>query len=156
MLYFIWMGFAEVFGTDRARKIQIENIYLCRVWNPRHSITGESAPYTARPRCLCEDLWFNVLQDSGIQIYNTITWQHLSNWLWLYVYLNWLSDAIAIYISYLHVDFSWYNNSLQNFALAIKTSKHNRFHTCICFHKSGYWKTINTPLDIKSTGRSNL
>ena len=36
--------------------------------NARHSATGKSALKTARSRRLDDDLWFNVLQDSGIQI----------------------------------------------------------------------------------------
>ena len=48
---------------------------------PRHSTTGELAVETA---LLDDDLWYNVLRDSGIQINETITWQHVSNWLWLH------------------------------------------------------------------------
>ena len=59
---------------------------------PRHPMTGD-------------DRWFNVLHDSGTQINKTISWQHVSNWFWLHVYLNWLSD-LKIYISYLNVDIS--------------------------------------------------
>ena len=60
---------------------------------PRQSTTekGKSAPYkTARPRGLDGDQWFNVLQDK--QINKTITWQHVSTYLWLHVYWNWMSD----------------------------------------------------------------
>ena len=59
---------------------------------PLHSTTGISALLTARPRRLDDDLWFNDLQDSRTQINKTIPWQHVSNWIWLHVYMNWLSD----------------------------------------------------------------
>ena len=36
--------------------------------NARHSSTGKSALYTARPRRLDDDLLFNILQESKIQI----------------------------------------------------------------------------------------
>ena len=52
MLDFICMVSAELFGTDRERQIQNENICFQRDSNPRHSTLGESAPYTARPRAL--------------------------------------------------------------------------------------------------------
>ena len=76
MLDFICIGSTKLFGPDRERKIQNEK-YMSPAGfepTPRHS--------TARLRRLDDDLWFNVLQDSGIQINKNVTWQHVSNWLW--------------------------------------------------------------------------
>ena len=75
---FICIGSADLFGTEKERKI----------------------------------LW---LQYSGVQINKTITWQHVSNWLYVFeltvrLNLNFLSS----------VDLNYYNNCLQNIALAIK------------------------------------
>ena len=79
---FICMGSVVLFGTDRERKIQNENMStLAFEPTPRHSTTGESAPKTARPRRLDDDMWFNVLQDSVIQFNKIITLRHVSNWL---------------------------------------------------------------------------
>ena len=91
MLDFICIGYPDLFGTRREWKIQNENICLQRDSNPRHATTDESAPLTTRPRRLDDDQWFNVLQDNEIQINKTIMRQHVSNWLWLHVYLNWMS-----------------------------------------------------------------
>ena len=46
----------------------------CLQWdlNPRPaSAAGKLALLTDRPRQLDDDLWFDVLQDSGMQIYKT-------------------------------------------------------------------------------------
>ena len=43
------------------------------VTTPRHLTTGQSALQTAQPWRLDEDMWFNILHDSGIQINKTIT-----------------------------------------------------------------------------------
>ena len=68
LLDVICMGSAKLFGTERERKNQNENVWLQRESNPRHATTGESALYTTRSRRLDDDLWFNVLEDSEIQI----------------------------------------------------------------------------------------
>ena len=69
MIDFICMDSDELFGTGRE---QNENICLQRDSNPHPNApittTCKSALSTARPRRLADDLWFNVLQESGIQI----------------------------------------------------------------------------------------
>ena len=93
MLDFICMAFAKLFGAGRELKIQNENI--CIQWdsNPRHATLGQ---VNLRFRPLGHDtLMINcglMLQYSGIQINKIIQLQQVSNWLWLPVYLNWLSD----------------------------------------------------------------
>ena len=76
MLDFICMVSADLFGTGRERKIQNENLYLQQDSNSRrHATRDEAALKTARPRRLDGVPWLNVLHDSWIQIYKTITCQ---------------------------------------------------------------------------------
>ena len=69
MLDFIFMGSAKLFGTDRERQIQNENKCFQRDSNPRRVTPRQvNQRLRPRPRRLDDYLWFNLLQDSGIEI----------------------------------------------------------------------------------------
>ena len=121
-----WLHWA-VWNGKGAKKIKIYVSSGIRI-HARHSTTVGSALLTIQPRGFDDELWFNVLQDNGIQINKTITWQQVSNWLWSHVYWNWVWDEI--YISYLNVDLA---SIITVYRTLLLLSSHNRFHTCIVY-----------------------
>ena len=91
MLDFICMDSADLFGTGEGAKTLTTTV-SSGIRTPMSWQVNQRFGPLGNDRRLDDDQRFNILYDNGIQMNKTITWQHVSNWLWLHVYLNWMSD----------------------------------------------------------------
>ena len=97
MLGFICNGSVDLLGMEREQKNQNENICLQRDSNPHHASPRQESQRLRKVRPLGHEglMMISGLMSyriKGIKINKTITSQHVSNWLLLHVYLNWMSD----------------------------------------------------------------
>ena len=94
MLDFICNDSVDLFGTGRERKNQNENICLQWDSNPHHASPRQESqrirPLGHEGLMVIRGLMYYRIM--GYNFLKTVSWQHVSTWLWLHVYLNWMSD----------------------------------------------------------------